>query len=84
MRQTIKRWGNSPAVRIPANLMALMEMDIDEEVEVTIQKDAHNVPRLVIEPARNIVTLDMLMSQVTPENTHGEVDFGEAQGKEIW
>ena len=83
MRQTIKRWGNSPAVRIPAHMMTLMNMDIDEEVEVTVQTDSNNVQRLVIQPVRQ-VTLEMLMSQVTSENIHGETDFGEAQGQEIW
>lgn len=74
MRQTIKRWGNSPAVRIPAHMMTLMNMDIDEEVEVTVQTDSNNVQHLVIQPVR----------QVTSENIHGETDFGEAQGQEVW
>ncbi|WP_180217273.1 AbrB/MazE/SpoVT family DNA-binding domain-containing protein [Pantoea brenneri] len=83
MRQTIKRWGNSPAVRIPTNLMNLMDLGIDAEVEVTVQKDAFNVSRLVIEPARAKPTLEALVSRITPENRHGEQDFGEV-GKEIW
>lgn len=36
MRQTIKRWGNSPAVRIPSQLMAAMALDVDAEVEVNV------------------------------------------------
>lgn len=83
MRQTIKRWGNSPAVRIPAPMMALLNFGVDSEVEVNIVKDAHNVARLVIEPAVPQVTLEVLVAKITPENLHGEVELGE-YGKEAW
>jgi len=64
-------------------MMTLMNMDIDAEVEISVQTDANNMQRLVIEPVRQ-VTLETIMSQVTPENMHGEMDFGDAQGQEIW
>jgi len=64
-------------------MMSLMNIDIDEEVEVTIQTDSNNVQRLVIEPAHK-VSLAAIMSQVTPENMHGETDFGGTKGQEIW
>ena len=39
--------------------------------------------RIVIEPLRKQVTLESLLSQVTPDNLHGEVDFGSSVGREI-
>lgn len=83
MRQTIKRWGNSPGIRIPGHLMALLNINVESIVELNVVRDANNVARLVIEPVNEPVSLEALVSQITPENIHGEADFGEV-GKESW
>ena len=76
MRQTIKRWGNSPAVRIPAELMKAAHLRLDDEVELSLD----NKGRILLERAEKTVTLAMLLDQVTPENLHPEFITGEDRG----
>ncbi|PLR30261.1 hypothetical protein CYR55_22340 [Chimaeribacter californicus] len=76
MRQSIKRWGNSPAVRIPAELMKAAHLRLDDEVELSLD----NKGRILLERAEKTVTLAMLLDQVTPENLHPELITGEDRG----
>lgn len=79
MRVTIKKWGNSASVRIPASIMEAAHLKLDEAVEVR-EEDG----RIVLEPVRAAkYTLSDLVSGITVENTHAEVDFGLPVGKEV-
>jgi antitoxin MazE len=74
----VKKWGNSAAVRIPAAVMEAISLNLDETVEVREEGG-----RIVIEPVRvKEYNLDQLLAGITPDNLHGEVDFGPAVGKE--
>lgn len=77
----IKRWGNSPAVRIPAPLMQALNLNIDDEVKIDMVDG-----KLVIEPVNKepVFSLAELVAGITPENQHDLVDWGEPTGKEIW
>ena len=80
MKATVKKWGNSAAVRIPAAVMEAMHLDLDEAVEVREEKG-----RIVIEPARpKKYALDDLLKGITSNNRHEGVDFGPPEGKEVW
>jgi antitoxin MazE len=76
--QRVKKWGNSPAVGLPAAIMEAAHLTLEQAVEVR----AENV-RVVIEPAAPSYLLDDLLAGITPENRHGEVAFGESEGKEL-
>ncbi|MFT2793520.1 type II toxin-antitoxin system antitoxin MazE [Serratia sp. T13T92] len=77
----VKRWGNSPAVRIPATLMQALNLNIDDEVRIDLVDG-----KLVIEPVKKepVFSLAELVSGITPENLHDLVEWGEPAGKEIW
>lgn len=78
MRATVKKWGNSASVRIPAAIMEAANLTLDTVVEVTEENG-----RVIIEPVREgDVTLERLLAEITPENLHDEVDFGSPTGKE--
>lgn len=78
MRVTVKKWGNSASVRIPAAIMEAADLTLDQIVEMR-EKDGC----IVIEPIRRSgYDLDEMLAGITPENLHEEVDFGEPQGKE--
>lgn len=47
MRTTVKKWGNSAAVRIPASIMEATRLELDVVVDVREDKG-----RIVIEPVR--------------------------------
>jgi antitoxin MazE len=78
MRATVKKWGNSAAVRMSAAVMAEARLEIDQPVEVRVEDG-----RVVIEPvAAPELTLDTLLAGVTRDNLHGEEDFGAPVGRE--
>ena len=80
MKGTVKKWGNSAAVRIPAAMLEAMHLAIDAEVDVR-----EEAGRIIIEPLREkSYRLDDLLKGVTAKNRHQVVDFGDAQGKEGW
>ena len=77
-RQVLKKWGNSPAVRIPAAVMEAAHLSLNQPVEVKVEDG-----RVIIEPAAPSYTLDELLAGITPENLHETVDFGLPQGREL-
>ena len=80
MRVTVKKWGNSASVRIPASVMAAASLSIDQAVEVHEEGG-----RIIIEPVRApAFDLDTLLAQMTPETFPDEADFGPAVGREVW
>ena len=75
--QILKKWGNSPAVRIPAAIMQSTQLVLDQAVEVRAEGG-----RIIIEAVAPVYTLADLLNGITAENQHAELDFGFAQGQE--
>jgi antitoxin MazE len=80
MRASVKKWGNSAAVRIPAAVLEATHVQLDEEVDIR-----EEAGRIVIEPIREKkYKLEDLLKGVTKDNIHEEIDFGRPEGKEVW
>lgn len=80
MRVTVKKWGNSASVRIPAAVMAAANVSLDQAVDV--REDAG---RIVIEPIREETPdIEALVAGITDDNLHESVDFGTPVGREFW
>ena len=78
MEATIKKWGNSPALRLPATLMKAASLGLEQRVSVTAVKG-----RIIIEPLDAVTyDLDDLLKGITPANSHGETSFGSPVGQE--
>jgi antitoxin MazE len=78
MRASIKRWGNSAALRLPSSVLRAANFAEEQEVEFQVQRG-----RIVIVPsAQNEFDLERLLEGITKENLHGEVDFGKPVGNE--
>lgn len=78
MEAVIRKWGNSPALRLNQSTMKLAAFDLEQRVTITASKG-----RIIIEPAHTLeYQLDELLAGMTPANTHSGVDFGAPQGKE--
>lgn len=80
MQTQVKKWGNSLALRIPKSLAEQLDMKTDTEVEIVVE-DGQLVIKPLPEPE---LTLEELLSQITAENLHKEVDTGTAVGGEVW
>jgi antitoxin MazE len=80
LRATVKKWGNSAAVRIPASVMQATRLDLDEAVDVR-----EEAGRIVIEPVRKkTYDIGKLLKGITSKNQHEAIDFGPPMGKEVW
>lgn len=80
MRATVRKWGNSAAVRIPAPVLKATQLALDEAVDVR-----EEAGRIVIEPVHvKKFNLRKLLKGINRKNLHREIDFGPAQGKEVW
>ncbi|PZU87369.1 MAG: PbsX family transcriptional regulator [Shinella sp.] len=79
MRVTVKKWGNSASVRIPAAVLEAANLKLDAEVDVREENG-----RIVIEPLRvSSYDLDALLGGISEQNLHSEEDFGTPLGKEM-
>ena len=79
MRATVRKWGNSAAIRIPASVLEAARLKPDQAVDVREEKG-----RIIIEAAKpESYTFDALLAGITPKNIHEEVDMGRPVGKEI-
>lgn len=77
MEVLTRQWGNSVGIRIPAGILA--EVNLTAERCVDIRAEAG---KIIIEPIHPM-SLEQLLSQITPENLHDEVSFGTPVGKEL-
>ncbi|WP_029891689.1 AbrB/MazE/SpoVT family DNA-binding domain-containing protein [Polycyclovorans algicola] len=78
MRVSVRKWGNSASVRIPAAIMEAANLRLDALVDV-IEVDG----RIIIEPVIDAeCDLDAMVAAITPDNLHEELRFGPALGKE--
>lgn len=78
MRVVVKKWGNSASVRIPAAVMQAARIALDTPVDVREENG-----RIIIEPERDPeFDLDDLISEMSEDNRHGEIDVGDPMGKE--
>ena len=79
MQATIKKWGNSPALRLSASLMQSAHLSLDQKVSIRVLKG-----KLIIEPiSQEEYSLDKLVSGITPQNCHAEINTGAPVGMEM-
>ena len=79
MISAIRKWGNSPALRLPLPLLKVTQFSLEQKVTVTAEKG-----RLTIEPvAKTDYQLSDLIDGISEENSPELIDFGPAVGKEL-
>jgi len=78
MHARVQKWGNSLALRIPRPFANEAGLGVNSQVDVCLENGS-----LVVRLIKKL-SLEDLLEKVTPDNLHGEVDFGSAVGKEAW
>lgn len=65
----------------PGYVNAGVNLNIDDEVKIDLVDG-----KLIIEPVRKepVFTLAELVNDITPENLHENIDWGEPKDKEVW
>lgn len=63
---TVKKWGNSVSVRLPAAIVRAASLHVDDEVELSVKDGT-----ITIVPVRTKeFTLEALMAEVSGDNIH--------------
>jgi antitoxin MazE len=80
MKTHVQKWGNSLALRIPKSFASEVGLKSESPVDVSLANG-----KLVISPiSKPELTLRQLLTKVTPENIHHEVQTGPATWNEAW
>ncbi|HBR1169157.1 TPA: AbrB/MazE/SpoVT family DNA-binding domain-containing protein [Klebsiella pneumoniae] len=75
----VKKWGNSPSVRLPVAVMKAASLNVDDTVDIEVEDG-----RIIIVPVRQKeYSLDALLAGISTDNLHCKADFGPAEGKEL-
>jgi antitoxin MazE len=76
----VQKWGNSLAVRIPKSFAEEAGLERETAVDLSMADG-----KLIIIPvAKPKPSLTQLLSRITDDNLHKEVDTGSTVGNEIW
>ena len=80
MESVIRKWGNSPALRLPTTVLREAGYQLGQKVDLTVSKG-----RIIIQPSEKVeYEIDALVSGINAKNTHDEVNFGRPVGKEAF
>ena len=87
MHTKVQKWGNSLAVRLPAELAQQLSITAGTSVRFTkkansLEITSENPKKITVETSA--YRLKDLIDQITPHNTHEAVDWGRPVGKELW
>ena len=78
MEAVIRKWGNSPALRLPSAALKEAGYALEQKVELIVSRGL-----IVIQPSEHVTySLDSLLAGITPANSHSELSFGPPVGKE--
>jgi antitoxin MazE len=78
----VQRWGNSQGLRLSKELLAQVDINVGETVQVVARDGA-----LIITPARRVrgaLDLAELVSGIPRDYHPSEVEWGPAAGDEVW
>jgi antitoxin MazE len=82
MHAKIQKWGNSQGLRLAKNLLADAQLNVGDEVEISVKEGI-----MIVAPAKRMRGRHNLKDLVAriPENYQSEeLDWREPLGKEVW
>ena len=78
MDAVIRKWGNSPALRLTTAVLKEAGLQLEERVDLVVSKG-----QVIIRAIDKVeYDLETLVSGINAKNTHDEVSFGAPVGKE--
>jgi antitoxin MazE len=78
----VQKWGNSQGLRLSRDLLANVEIDVGDSVDVTVHEGA-----LIVTPVRRVRggrSLRDLVRRIPKGYKPSEVDWGSPLGREVW
>lgn len=80
METTIRKWGNSLAVRVPRGMA--QKLTLKDGSVVAMRQEKKTIIIQAAPKARK--SIKELIAMIHPENMHDETDWGKPIGREIW
>jgi antitoxin MazE len=78
MESVIRKWGNSPALRLPTAVLKEAGYQLEQKVDLVVTRG-----RIIIQPSDKVeYDLEALVSNMQSDNAHEEICFGPAVGRE--
>jgi antitoxin MazE len=78
MDAVIRKWGNSPALRLSAAVMKEAGYQLEQKVDLIVSRG-----QIIIQPAEKVeYSLEDLIKGIDASNAHDEVSFGAPVGRE--
>jgi antitoxin MazE len=78
----VQKWGNSQGLRFSKDLLAEAQIDVGDEVQVSVRGG-----RIIVEPVNKVrgrYRLRDLVAKIPKGYAAEEVDWGTSMGKETW
>lgn len=72
----VKQWGTSLGICIPQDIAKALHIKDNTEVSIEVSNG-----ELIVKPKKDW-SLEDLIGRITPDNRHGEVNFGKPVGRE--
>ncbi len=82
MLTKIQKWGNSQGIRLAKNLLADAQLEVGDEVDINVKKGLMIVTP--VKKTRGKYHLEDIVARIPENYQPGEVDWGDAVGKEVW
>jgi antitoxin MazE len=80
METKVQKWGNSLGVRLPKTITQSQLLAAGSRVRIS-EINQQIIIEALSEPALKLADL---VATITPQNLHVEIDWGKAQGNEVW
>ncbi|SMP62971.1 antitoxin MazE [Desulfonatronum zhilinae] len=82
MLTTVQKWGNAQGLQLPRDVLADVGIQVGDQVSVAVQGGL-----IVIAPSRTKrgkYRLEDLVARIPKDSQPLEMDWGKAEGKEVW
>lgn len=82
MHAKIQKWGNSQGLRLAKNLLADAQLNVGDEVEISVKEGI-----MIVAPAKRMRgrhNLKDLVARIPDNYQSEELDWREPLGKEVW
>ena len=76
---TLKKWGNSLGLLLPAPVVKAIHLGAGTKVEIDVSETS-----IVIRKASGQSRIEEMCAAITDDNMHSESNWGSPQGNEAW
>jgi len=78
----IQKWGNSQGLRFPKRILEEAQINVGDEVNVSVQEG-----QIIVDPVKQVrgrYLLTNLVARMPKDYRVEETDWGDSVGKEVW